>query len=294
MDGLEPMRDMTVISLAVNLPGPVAAASLRKYGAEVVKVEPPGGDPLAQSNPDWYEDLARGQKIVALDLKQPEDRARLDELLETADLLLTSSRPAALVRLGLGWDKLGARYPRLCQVAITGHPTPHDDVPGHDLTYQAGLGLLSPPDLPRTLLADLAGAERAVSAALALLLSRERGDNGGYVEVSLAESAATFAEPLRYGMTTPDGILGGGAPRYNLYRTRDGWISVAALEPHFWRRLLEELNLEELNLDDAEYDDLAGIFATRTSGEWKAWASRRDLPLAALREASYPDERKES
>ena len=286
---MRPLRDMTVISLAVNLPGPVAAAGLCEYGAEVVKVEPPGGDPLARANPDWYEDLAHGQEIVALDLKQPEDFARLDELLETADLLLTSSRPAALVRLGLGWDKLNTRHPQLSQVAITGHPTPHDGVPGHDLTYQAGLGLLSPPDLPRTLLADLAGAERTVSAALALLLNRERGDESGYVEVSLAESAAAFAEPLRYGMTTPDGVLGGGAPRYNLYRTRDGWISVAALEPHFWHRLLEGLNL-----DAAGYDDLAGIFATRTSEEWEAWASERDLPLAALREAPPTNVQKES
>lgn len=285
---MEPLRGMTVISLAVNLPGPVAAAGLRKYGAGVVKVEPPGGDPLARTNQDWYEDLKRGQEIVALDLKQPEDQARLEELLETADLLLTSSRPAALMRLGLGRDKLVARYPRLSQVAITGHPTPHDDTPGHDLTYQASLGLLSPPDLPSTLLADLAGAERAVSAALALLLSRERGESSGYAEISLAESAATFADPLRYGMTTPDGVLGGGAPRYNLYRTRDGWISVATLEPHFWRRLLEGLNL-----DDAGYDDLASIFATRTSEEWEAWASGRDLPLAALREAPFPNLRKE-
>lgn len=275
-----------MVSLAVNVPGPVAAARLRDLGADVTKVEPPTGDPLSQAAPRWYEILARGQEVTTLDLKQPEDRARLDELLEQADLLLTSSRSAALARLGLGWEELGARYPGLSQVAIVGHPAPDDNVPGHDLTYQAGLGLLSPPDLPRTLLADLAGAERAVSAALALLLARERGDSGRYAETSLARSAADFAEPLRHGLTAPGGSLGGGLPEYNLYRTRDAWISVAALEPHFRRRLLDELGLE-----DAGYEDLARVFRARSAGEWEAWAAARDLPLAALREASITVER---
>lgn len=277
---------MRVVSLAVNLPGPVAAARLRGLGASVTKVDPPSGDLLARAAPAYYEDLARGQKITTLDLKQPEDRARLEGLLENADLLLTSSRSRALERLGVGWKELSVRHPRLSQVAIVGHPAPDDDVPGHDLTYQAGLGLLSPPDLPRTLLADLAGAERAVSAALALLLGRERGRGVGYAEVSLAESAADFAEPLRHGLTAPGGSLGGGLPEYNLYQTSKGWLSVAALEPHFRRKLLDELGLEE-----AGYEDLTRAFRTRSAGEWEAWAAARDLPLAALREVSVIVER---
>lgn len=286
--GLKPLTGMLVVSLAVNVPGPVAAAGLRDLGARVTKVEPPGGDPLARAAPRWYEDLARGQEVVALDLKRPDDRARLDGLLDNADLLLTSSRSAALARLGLGKADLATRFPRLSRVAIVGHAAPGDDVPGHDLTYQAGLGLLSPPDLPRTLLADLAGAERAVSAALALLLTRERGGGAGYAEVSLAEAAAGFAEPLRHGLTAPDGPLGGGTPEYNLYRASDAWISVAALEPHFRRRLLDELGLEV-----ARYEDLARAFRARSAGEWEAWAAERDLPLAALRETSFTDERQE-
>jgi crotonobetainyl-CoA:carnitine CoA-transferase CaiB-like acyl-CoA transferase len=273
---------MQVVSLAVNVPGPVAAAQMRNLGADVTKVEPQTGDPLSEAAPRWYGDLALGQTVVALDLKNPEERTRLDELLETADLLLTSSRSASLERLGLGWKKLEAQYPNLSQVAIVGDPAPRDNVPGHDLTYQAGLGLLTPPDLPRTLLADLAGAERAVNAALALLLVRERstGGAGGYAEVSLAESAAAFAEPLRHGLTAPSGSLGGGLPEYNLYQASDGWISVAALEPHFRRRLFGELGLTT-----TEHGDLARVFATRSARDWEAWAVERDLPLAALREA---------
>ncbi len=271
---------MQVLTLAVNVPGPVAAARLRGLGATVVKVEPPEGDPLARANRDWYEALVAGQKVIRLNLKETEDRTRLDELLGESDLLLTATRPAALARLGLGWPELHARYPRLSQTAIVGYPAPEDNVPGHDLTYLAGLGLLTPPELPRTLLADLAGAERAVSASLALLLGRELGLGTGYVQVPLAEAAAFFAEPLHYGITAPGEELGGGLPGYNLYRAREGWISVAALEPHFWRRLLDELGLQTANREE-----LASAFLSRTAEEWQSWAAERDLPIAAVREA---------
>ena len=116
-------------------------------------------------------------------------------------MLLTFSRPGSLARLGLGPEELRVEYPCLCYVAITGYPAPHEDAPGHNLTYLAERGLLSSPDLPRTLLADLAGAERSVSAPLALLLEHAQGQGAGYVEVALSEAAAFFAGPLRYGIT---------------------------------------------------------------------------------------------
>lgn len=248
-----------------------------RMGASVTKVEPPDGDPLSYSDPEWYEELAAGQEVVRLNLKDSEDRALLDEHLENADLLLTSSRPAALERLGLGREKLHSAYPRLSQVAIVGHPRPRENEPGHDLTYLADLGLLTPPDMPRTLLADLAGAERAVSASLALLFGREREGETGYEEVALSEAAEFFAAPLRHGITKPGAHLGGGFPGYNLYAARDGWIALAALEEHFWQKLLAELGLS-----DASHDDLAEIFARESAGYWEKWAADRDLPLKAL------------
>ena len=280
-----PLQGTRLVTLAVNVPGPVAAARLRSLGADVVKVEPPAGDPLAGAHPEWYGELARGQDIVPLDLKKPEDRDRLDGYLEETDLLLTSSRSAALSRLGLSWEALHEQHPGLSQVAIVGYPAPDDGVPGHDLTYQAGLGLLTPPDLPRTLLADLAGAEKAVSAALALLVGRLRGRESGYAEVSLAEAAEAMSEPLYYGLTAPGGGLGGDAPEYNLYRSRDGWIAVAALEPHFRQRLFEELGLRSPG-----YEDLAGIFLSRSAKEWEGWAAERDLPLSVVREPQATEE----
>lgn len=273
-----PLDGVRVLTLAVNVPGPAAAARLRAMGAAVLKVEPPGGDPLAAACPAWYEELRAGQTVRRLDLKEPSGRAALMELLAESDLLLTSMRRPALARLGLDWPSLHAAFSRLSQVAIAGYAAPRDDEPGHDLTYLADEGLLAPPALPRTLLADLAGAERAVSAALALLLARERGSNAGYAEVSLAAVAAGFAAPLRHGLTAPGGALGGGAPSYNLYAAADGWVAVAALEPHFLRRLEGELGLT-----DATMTMLAGIFRTRSTGEWERWAVARDLPLRAVR-----------
>ena len=247
-------------------------------GASVIKIEPPAGDPLAQMCPGYYEDLSAGQEVVRLDLKDQQDRASLDGRLGGTDLLLTASRPAALGRLGLSWPELHMRFPRLCQVAIVGHLPPEEDVPGHDLTYQARFGTLSPPEMPSVLVADLAGAERAVSATLSLLFARERGQGASYEQVALSEAAQALAGPLRQGLTTPGGFLGGGFSGYGLYRARDGHVALATLEPHFWKRLLQELGVEGYR------QDLERIFETRSAEQWEKWAIEHDLPLVAVRE----------
>ncbi len=267
-----PLAGIRVVTVAVNLPGPAAAARLAELGASVTKVEPPEGDPVAAISPPLYERLTAGQTIVRLDLKEPAARERLDELLADADVLLTSSRPSALARMGLSWTELEPRFPRLVQVAIVGHPAPGQEQPGHDLTYVGRYGLLSPPELPRTLVADLGGAERAVTAAVALLLAREADGTERYAEVALADSAAFFALPWTYGLTASGGPLGGGSPFYRLYEARGGWVGVAALEPRFRERLVAELGGEPTG----------ETFSDRTPAEWESWAGERDLPIAAV------------
>ncbi len=274
-----PLQGIRVLTLALNLPGPVAVARLRALGAAVTKVEPLDGDPLAAVSRAWYTALHDSVDIVRLNLKAPDDRAALDAYLEAADVLVTSSRPAALARLGLTPAGLLALYPRLAWVAIVGRPAPHENAAGHDLTYQAPAGLLTPPHLPRALVADLAGAEQTVSAALALLFARERGRGAGYTQVALSAAAEAFADPLRYGLTAPSGVLGGGSASYNLYATKRGWVALAALEPHFWRRLLQELG-DDIALDD--HARLQQVFLARTAAEWETWAVERGLPLVAI------------
>ena len=270
------LSGMTVVNLSLNLPGPAAARRLLRMGARVVKVEPPTGDPMRLYHARWYEELNAGQEILVIDLKSPQGRARLDELLAEADLLISASRPAALQRLGLEWTLLHGRFPRLCQVAIVGYVAPRSNEAGHDLTYQAALGLLNPPHMPRTLLADMAGAEQTVGAALSLLLHRERAGQGGYVEVALADAAASMAEPLRYGTTAPGALLGGGRPEYNVYPAKEGWVAVAALEPHFRNRLENELGGDQAG----HYREW---FKSKTAVEWEAWGKHLDIPIAALK-----------
>ena len=197
LNNTKALDGIRVLNLAVNLPGPAAAQRLHELGASVVKVEPPSGDPMEQYHGEWYRAMAAGHGVVRIDLKSAEGLACLGELLREADLLITASRPAALTRLGLGWETLHQTCPALCHVAIVGYPAPRENEAGHDLTYQASLGLLTPPHMPRTLLADMAGAELTVSAALTLLLARARGQGSGYAEVALSLAASAMAEPLR-------------------------------------------------------------------------------------------------
>jgi alpha-methylacyl-CoA racemase len=283
---MKALKDIRILSLALNVPGPAAIARLRDLGAAVVKIEPPGGDPLAQASPEWYASLHDGVEVRRVDLKAAEGSAYLASTLAESDLLLTSQRPAALERLGLSWALLAERYPQLCQVAIVGYPVPHENKAGHDLTYLAELGLLEPPRLPLTLSADLTGAEMAVSSALALLLGGARARSAGrgisheerYAEVSLAAAAVACARPLRYGLTRPEGVLGGGFPAYNLYKALDGWVAVAALEPHFLVRLVEALELPTITTQA-----MAEAFLKRPAADWERWAAERDIPLVAVR-----------
>ena len=271
LDGLR------VVTTALNLPGPAACARLRDLGATVAKVEPPSGDPFETYCPSWYRRLHDRMEVSRLDLKSETGREKLHALLARADLFVTAQRPSALTRLGLDPATLAARHPRLCHVAITGHPAPHEEVPGHDLTYLAVHGLLAPPSMPVTLFADMAGAERAVTTALALVIARDRTGHGMSVQAPLEDAARALSEPLHEGLTGPGSLLGGGYAGYNLYGTRDGWIAVAALEPHFAERLAQALGLEDLAAEA-----LRTRFASETAAHWQRWASKRDLPIVAL------------
>src|SRR5256714_11141174 len=230
------LQNIHLVTMAINVPGPVAAYRLQQMGAKVTKIEPPSGDPLQRSCPAWYRELTEGQHVVSLDLKSEQGRATMNDLLGEADVFLTSHRPSALQRLSLDWQSNHQRYPRLSQVDIIGFPGDQDHTPGHDLTYLAKLGMLLPPQMPLTLLGDIARSERTVGTVLALLLHRARHGSTGHERVSIYESAELYAAPLQYGVTAPGGPLGGGLPVYQMYSTQNGWIAVAALEPHFWER----------------------------------------------------------
>lgn len=265
-----PLAGLRLVSLAQNVPGPVAVARLVREGMTACKIEPPSGDPLAAWCPSWYEELHRGVRVQPLDLKTVDGRGELEAQLDAADVLLTSQRPSALARLALAPADLRARHPELRVLSIVGDET-EPEVPGHDLTYQASAGLIDE-RLPRTLLADLAGAERVCTAVLLAL--RQPPDTPHVV--GLYDSLATFTAPLRHGLTTAGAPLGGGLPAYGVYRAREGFVAVAALEPHFRTRLYEALGLAP----GAPLDTALGA---HTAAEWEAWGRVHDLPLVSVR-----------
>lgn len=291
-ESLKPLAGIRIISTAINVPGPVALARLCSLGASAVKVEPPGGDPLALACPSWYADLHQGVKVIGLNLKVRETLKKFESILKESDLLITSSRLGTLDRLGLSWPKLSSRFLNLLQVAIIGHPPPNDQLPGHDLTYQATLGLVDPPQLPRTLVADLAGAEQIISTVLSLILSWRQAKVSGLEKhensiefqeriayVSLVDAASPFALPLKYSLTGSDTLLGGSLPGYNLYKAKEGWVAIAALEIHFLQRLVDESNLGEIT-----YSSLFDFFSKRPAHEWEAWALENDLPIVEVKD----------
>ena len=261
-----------MVTIALNTPGPLAVSRLRDHGAQVTKVEPPGGDPLSGFCRPWYEELHRGTTVERMDLKSEPGRTRMRALVEDADLFVASQRPAALVRLGLDADTLlgsGSATVRLRHLNIVGEEA-RPEVPGHDLTYLARAGLIGS-ELPRTLIADVLGSERAFSTALLLL----RQGAGARAEVGLFDALDPMVAPLRHGLTRPGGLLGGGLPAYGIYEAREGRVAVAALELHFRERLYRELGLPMSS-------ELVSAFRSRTASEWESWARERDLPISAV------------
>lgn len=265
-----PLTGCRIVSLAQNVPGPAAVARLVGFGAVAVKIEPPGGDPLAGFCRPWYDALHIGVECRTLDLKSADGRQALDPLLADADVLVTSQRPTSLARLSLDPVRACSVAPRLRLVRIVGE-TADPERAGHDVTYQAEAGLVVD-RLPATLLADMAGAERAVTAVLLAL----RSAPGTTIDVGLRDAVDALAAPRTYGMTTAGGLLGGGLPAYGVYAALDGHVAVAALEPHFRARLYQALALP---LDAP----LTTVMAARTTVEWEAFAAANDLPIAVVR-----------
>lgn len=268
-----PLAGIRVISLAVNLPGPLAAARLTSMGAWVTKVEPPSGDPLHAVAPTWYAELVTGQEVIALDLKATADRAELDERLRTADVLLTAMRPSAASRLAL--PEAVQRH-GLVHVEIVGYDGDRADEPGHDLTYQAAYGTLLPPAMPLVPFVDVLGAERAVSTTLAAL--RRGGASRGAVHerVVLDDAARHAAAAVRHGLTGPGDVLGGGLPGYGIYATADGHVAVGAIEPHFAERLATAVGRTR--------EELVSGFATAPSAHWESLGRSVDLPIVAVQD----------
>jgi crotonobetainyl-CoA:carnitine CoA-transferase CaiB-like acyl-CoA transferase len=289
-----PLHGIRILSLALNLPGPAALMRCRRMGASCTKLEPPSGDPMGHYNAGAYAELHEGVKVLQADLKTAQGQQALQRELERTDILLTSFRPSALEKLGLGWKTLHARHSAVSQVAIVGAPGARAEEPGHDLTYLADNGLVPGLELPATLYADMSGSLMAAEAVLqAALRKHERyagsGDphpEGLYLEVALSDAAAYLALPRRWGLTQPSGSVGGAHAGYRLYRFADGRVAVAALEPHFAARLCAAAGVTGSDMKTMfageTHEAIARFFAARTRAQLDQLATGQDLPFHTM------------
>ncbi|MGJ7488065.1 CoA transferase [Variovorax sp. LT2P21] len=292
-----PLAGTRVLSLALNLPGPAALMRCRAMGADCVKFEPPAApgasaDPMSLYAPAAYAEMHEGIAHVRGDLKTAEGRAQLGIELARTDVLITSFRPSALDKLGLGWEALHARHPRLSVVAIVGASGARAEEPGHDLTYLAESGLVAGCALPPTLYADMAGSLMASEAVLQALLHRSMHGSGTRIEVALSAAAHYLALPRQWGLTTPGGSVGGAHAGYRVYPCRDGRVALAALEPHFAQRLCAAAGLgaEAGNamFRSSTHAAIAAFLQRLDCDEIEAIARQHDLPLHILRDEAEP------
>ncbi len=288
MASLKPLRGTRVVSLALNLPGPAALRRLADMGARCTKVNPPAGDPMQHYTPGGYAQLHAGVKEVSLDLKDHKGQAGLHKLLAQTDILLTSFRPSALNKLGLGWKALHKQYPTLSLIQVVGALGPLAEIPGHDLTYQAEVGLVPGMDLPASLFADMGGALMASEAALAASLLQKTTGKGTLHEVALSTAAAWLALPRQWQMTTPKGAVGGAHAGYRIYPCKNGRVALAALEPHFAQRLCEAAGLKNADpvkdlFKPSVHQAIEAFVAGQTHQQLDALALAKDIPLLTLK-----------
>jgi alpha-methylacyl-CoA racemase len=239
------LKGVCVLDLSQYIPGPYASLQLAQLGAQVIKVEAPGGDPMRSFGADrgeisaFYQHLNRGKKIVELNLKQKDGLATFKELLSNANILLEGFRPGTLQRLGISSEYLAEINPGLivCSLSGFGGDGPDAHSAGHDLGYGACAGLYSgqsaKPSLIFPPVADHVGALQALSAMLAALYQQQKTGLGCYLDMSLVEPILAWQYLVN--SDADSRLLCGDAAYYNIYQTADNrFVTLAALEAKFW------------------------------------------------------------
>lgn len=298
-----------VLDLASVGPAARASRALADYGAEVVKLGPVPRAGAVQIVPPFYAYSGnRGMRRALLDLKADAGRDAFLALVDGADVIIESFRPGVMDRLGIGFEAVSARNPRIvvCSTSGFGQTGPRSSWAGHDVNYLATGGYLDcsgrradgRPALPGATVADIAaGGMQATMAIMAALLRRERTGVGEHLDVSIADGAFALMslyvdEYLATGTEPGPGhyILTGRYACYEVYECADGrFVSVGAIEPQFWRNLCRLLDLEhyaDRQLDDDAQPEIAGamtdVFRTRTRDEWVALLGPADTCVAPV------------
>jgi crotonobetainyl-CoA:carnitine CoA-transferase CaiB-like acyl-CoA transferase len=307
------LSGIKIVDLTQFLPGPMMTLMMVDQGADVLKIEPPGGDPARDQGPFdagqsiWFRNLNRGKRSLMLDLKSESGKAELWRELEDAHVFVEGFRPGVIGRLGFGYEAVAARSPRIvyCSISAFGQSGALAHHPAHDLAVQALAGFLSvnnapgeAPVVPGIPAADTAAGLTALSGVLMALLEAQRTGRGDYLDIAMFDSLLPWCAH-----TAGSAIMGGESPRadnqrslggaafYQVYTTADGrHVALGGREEKFVRNLLTALGREELipiGLAPAGQQGqlimfLRETFATRTRDEWVSWFADKDVAFAPV------------
>jgi crotonobetainyl-CoA:carnitine CoA-transferase CaiB-like acyl-CoA transferase len=309
------LAGIKVVDLSMFLPGPHFTMMMADHGAEVIRIEPPGGEParglgLSQGGHTvWFRNTHRGKRSVELNLKDPRAVEFLLKLLETADVMVEGFRPGVMKRLGLDYDTVRARAPQIvyCSISAFGQTGIYRDKPAHDIAIEAMAGTLGfhrgrdgRPTHPGMPAADMAGSLMAFSGVLMALLRQRETGLGDYLDIALHDCllawTTNYAGPAFVEQRAHDVPMErnwGGAAFYNIYATRDAqWLVLGGMEPHFCANLLNKAGRPDLLPLAREVPGpsqqplrhfLDEFFARETLAYWLDWMSDIDVCHAPLR-----------
>lgn len=290
-----PLTGKTVIDLSALVPGPYASSLLQYFGATVVKVETPTGDPLRKMNPQLFTQLNRGKKSVAVDLKNDQARARLLTLLDRADGVIDGFRPGVMDRLGLGFSALSARNPKIVMLSLSGfgQDGPYRDHAAHDINILGMAGYFAVPSQidgaitrPNIRLADfIPGQTGAMSMAMAMISAGASG-TGSHIDCAMFDCTASWSLPFLLATRDRDPHDPASYPHVMadsaLFETRDGqFLTLGTLEDKFWNNIAPVL----AEVDPALADP---VFATRRGRDGHK-QQLHDLLTACFRTRDFAD-----
>ncbi len=287
------LAGVRVLDLSRLLPGPLCTLYLAQMGAEVIKIEEPGGE-YARGMPELFAQVNRGKKSVTLDLRKPDHVAKFKALVPDADVVVESFRPGVMERYGCGYEELRKLNPRLVYAALTGYGQngPYRDLAGHDTNYLSLAGVLdqtgaegAAPAPCNVQIADVAGGSlNCVIGILAALFGARASGVGTFVDVAMLDGAlalqvSALAALRTLGHSNPRGTdtFTGGLPNYNIYECADGkHLALGALEPKFFAKLCAAVNRPDLagkpllpgTAGAGLRAELAALFRTRTRDDW--------------------------
>lgn len=305
----KPLAGKRIIDLSLFLPGPYAGMLLHSFGAEIIRLEPPDGDPVLRMSPDLHRILHRGKTIERVDLKTPQGQARLASLLDGADALIEGFRPGVLARLGFAPERLRREYPGLVIASISGYGAtgPYRDHPAHDMSVLGVAGYFSLPSelsdpiaRPNIRLADVLCAQSAALSILAAMVQADKTGQGCVVDTSIFEATAApvllsllarddaDAPPEQIGLVMAD-----SAP----YRCAGGgYVCIATLEDKYWAGFVDCATPADSPLRDPAYRTRAGrdadkpglarlladLFLTKPREYWAELADQHTLPITPM------------